>query len=112
MLKKIINWIVWSSEDPESVALTVKGLFTYASAYIIWFAAVSPLHLVILNSDVSVFAIQASAVVGAILTIVGALRKIFYLVADILSQRQAQAAAQPAQPVPAPAPQDAQPAQG
>lgn len=82
MITKIWNWLVVSSEDPEKLSMTVKGLLgTVGSAVIL----VSPLvHLHIGDQQVtaiidliSQIVISFCAVISGIATILGFARKIW-----------------------------------
>ncbi len=75
MFKTFLNWLVFSSQDPEKVGMTVTGLITGASSFIIWLAYVSPAHIVIGVDVVSQNAIIFGGAAASLLTFVGFIRK-------------------------------------
>ena len=75
-MKKIVNWIVFSSSDPNKVALTVKGALTACVPLVI------AIFGVVFNIQVDQVALleavsQASVVLGASLALIGAIRKVY-----------------------------------
>lgn len=69
-MKKIINWLIKSSEDPSKVALTAKG-FVLANAALVAFVY-SILHVTTDGQTVNTLAENVGIIVTAGLTIVGA----------------------------------------
>ncbi len=85
MVKKILNWIVYSSQDPEKLSLTLTGILTFATPYIVSLSHLGYIHIGIAGADASqlgatIIAVITAVVsaVGAIMTLVGLVRKIIY----------------------------------
>jgi hypothetical protein len=75
-MKKIIDWIIYSSQDPAKLSLTVKGALTACIPLVI------AIFGVVFNIQVDQVALlkmvsQASVVLGASLALVGAVRKVY-----------------------------------
>lgn len=71
---KIKNWLLYSSTDPEQIALTVKGLLIASVGSIVTFTS---LFGVSLSQDFVLQKIQAAfIVVGSIVAVIGLIRKI------------------------------------
>ncbi len=71
---KIKNWLLYSSTDPEQIALTIKGLLIASVGSIVTFSSVVGVNLsqdLVLQKIQSVF-----IVVGSIVAMIGLIRKI------------------------------------
>ncbi len=80
-MKKIIAWLVLSSKDPQRISLMLKGIFTAAVTYIVFFAGI--FHINVGQSDIAILSDAVVKIVetaltfiSAIVTIVGLFRKI------------------------------------
>ncbi len=86
MVKKILNWIVYSSENPEKLSLTLMGIVTFLTPYIIQLSNLGYIHIAgITGADASqlgaiivgvITAVVSAA--GGIMTLIGLVRKIVY----------------------------------
>ena len=75
-MKKIVNWIVYSSANPEKVSMTVKGVLTACVPMAIAiFGVVFSIQVdqVAFLEAVS----QVSVALGAVLASAGAIRKVY-----------------------------------
>lgn len=82
-LKKIWDWLVWSSADPNRVAMTVKGALSLAVGYASYIAIIPGLHNVT-SGDLQTAVDLIGAIVsggllglGAFLGVWGAIRKLY-----------------------------------
>ncbi len=86
MANKILNWIVYSSQNPDKLSLTLTGILTFLTPYIIGFLHLGYIHISgITNADASQLGAIIIAVItalvtatGGIMTIVGIVRKIVF----------------------------------
>lgn len=82
-VKKVWNWLVWSSQDPNKVALTVKGALLGVSGFVMVATGLFGLHNVTTASFqdsadlVSQFVGQGLVLVGTVTTMIGLARKIY-----------------------------------
>lgn len=82
LLKKFWEWILWSSKDPNKVALTVKGSVIAAIPVILWVTGAmhvggaSSDGLVDLGATAGEVAGNLVGVVGVLITTWGLIRKI------------------------------------
>lgn len=81
-MKKIIDWIIYSSEDPAKISMTVKGILTAAIPTIIFVAKI--FNVEIGSEDLTAFVDALVLFIGAVsmavsayMTVVGFFRKIF-----------------------------------
>lgn len=71
---KIKNWLLYSSTDPEKIALTVKGLLITSVGSIVTFSSLFGVNL---TEDLVLQKIQAAfIVVGSIVAMLGLVRKV------------------------------------
>lgn len=79
-----MNWLVVSSADPTSVALTVKGVLTalipYAMTYLPYLGIHVALNLATLPNDAYTLVFAFFAVASAAMTLYGAVRKLIITV--------------------------------
>lgn len=87
-MKKIINLIIWSSENPDKVSLTIKGLVVGAVPYIMYASdiactlqdycwAVEPSTVRVLAEDLASAVAFVLTAIAAAMTAYGAGRKVF-----------------------------------
>lgn len=81
-MKKIIDWIIYSSEDPAVISMTVKGILTAAIPTVIFLAKI--FNVDVGGEDLTAFVDAAVIFIGAVaaaisayMTVVGFFRKIF-----------------------------------
>lgn len=73
-MKKFFKWLWFSSEDPKSVALTIKGLALFALTEVT--QVLSDAGIIIPNNEIATVIIKALAIATAGLTILGLVRKL------------------------------------
>lgn len=72
---KFLNWIVLSSEDPTQAALTIRGIIIMQIPLIMSF--LKDAGIMVNESLVNEYIISATALFGAVITVVGLARKIY-----------------------------------
>lgn len=82
MIKKIFNWIWYSSADPERVSLTVKSFLLGLVPVLLYFAglghvSVSQDELVQVFNSIAIVVQSALGIVAALGFVIGLVRKIF-----------------------------------
>lgn len=71
---KIKNWLLYSSTDPEQIALTIKGLLIASVGSIVTFTSLFGVNL---SQDFVLQKIQSAfIVVGSIVAMIGLIRKV------------------------------------
>jgi hypothetical protein len=71
---KIKNWLLYSSTDPEQIALTIKGMLIASVGSIVTFTGLFGVNL---SEDIVLQKIQAAfIVVGSIVAMIGLIRKV------------------------------------
>ena len=73
ILKKVWDWLVYSSSNPEKISLTLKGLVPFA----VLFGFVDSGALEAINNAVVNLLVQAGSFVTAGATLYGAVRKVY-----------------------------------
>ena len=74
LYKKIKNWLLYSSTDPEQIALTVKGLLIASVGSIVTFTSLFGVNL---SQDLVLQKIQSAfIVVGSVVAMIGLVRKV------------------------------------
>lgn len=81
-IEKVLNWLLMSSNNPEEVSLTVKGMLINAIPVIMFIAGLSHINLgqdtlTAIFNNVSIFVQAVLLVVGTGATLYGALRKVW-----------------------------------
>lgn len=76
-MEQFLNTIVRSSEDPEKVSMTIKGILTSYVGFILLLAHATGFPLA--EAQVIEVISQVSLACGAVVMIAGAVRKIYYL---------------------------------
>lgn len=71
-MKRILYGAIASSQDPEQIANKVKGVILASSSIIIFLAA-QLLHITLSANDVLTLATEASAVIGGVWAVYGAI---------------------------------------
>lgn len=74
-MKKFLNWLVLSSEDPKEISLTIRGIAVSFLPLIVSF--LNDLGVGNLEGQVLSFIVATTAVLGILLTVVGIVRKIY-----------------------------------
>lgn len=86
-MKKVFNFIVWSSENPEKVSLTVRGVLLAIVPYLMYASeiacqvgdycwAIEPNTLRLIAEDTATTIALALTAVAAVMTAYGAGRKV------------------------------------
>jgi hypothetical protein len=77
---KFLNWLVFSSENPQETAMTIQGILVLQIPLVISFLQTAGINIV--ESQVKAYVTMAIGVMGAILTIVGIVRKLINTYSD------------------------------
>lgn len=77
---KFINWLVYSSENPSSFSLTLKGIV--ATIFPIVIMLVQQLGFTFDTGKVEAFILSIIAICTTAITLVGAVRKIYNTMSD------------------------------
>jgi len=73
-MNKFLNWLVFSSENPDNIALTVKGIALLAVPAVLTIA--SQFGLSVQEANVVSVISQAATTLAAGLTVIGLIRKL------------------------------------
>lgn len=77
---KFLNWLVFSSENPQETAMTIQGILVLQIPLVISFLQTAGINIV--ESQVTAYVTMAMGAMGAILTIVGIVRKLINTYSD------------------------------
>lgn len=77
---KFFNWLVMSSENPEEASMTIRGILVLALPTLVAFLKDAGVNIA--EGDIAHYVIIATAVLGALLTVVGVARKLYNTYAD------------------------------
>lgn len=77
---KFLNWLVFSSENPQETAMTIQGILVLQVPVIVSF--LEKAGIIIPESTLTGYVTTGIAIFGAILTIVGLARKLYNTYAD------------------------------
>lgn len=86
MLQKILQWFIVSSADPEQVSATLQGILLQYAAYTL--AIVSAFNFPLTQSQVYEWITVICGICGAILTLFGLGRKIYFEIKSALKPSQ------------------------
>ena len=74
-MKKFISWLVYSSENPENVSLTIKGAI--ATLLPVVFLLVSQLGFTLDTANLEAYIASAITILTTAITLFGLIRKMF-----------------------------------
>lgn len=74
-MSTFLKWIVLSSEDPKQVALTIRGIILLSVPTIIGLLGEAGIN--VMESQVAQYVAVATALIGALLAVVGMIRKLY-----------------------------------
>jgi len=77
---KFLNWLVFSSENPQETAMTIQGILVLQIPLVISFLQTAGINIV--ESQVTAYVTMAIGAMGAILTIIGLVRKLINTYSD------------------------------
>lgn len=77
---KFLNWLVFSSENPQETAMTIQGILVLQIPLVISFLQTAGINIV--ESQVTAYVTMAIGAMGAILTIIGLVRKLYNTYSD------------------------------
>lgn len=77
---KFLNWLVFSSENPQETAMTIQGILVLQIPLVISFLQTAGINIV--ETQVTAYVTMSIGVMGAILTIVGIVRKLINTYSD------------------------------
>ena len=77
---KFLNWLVFSSENPQEIAMTIQGILVLQIPLVISFLQTAGINIV--ESQVTAYVTMAIGAMGAILTIIGLVRKLINTYSD------------------------------
>lgn len=77
---KFLNWLVFSSENPQETAMTIQGILVLQIPLVISFLQTAGINIV--ESQVTAYVTMAMGAMGAILTIIGLVRKLINTYSD------------------------------
>lgn len=79
-MEKFINWIVFSSENPKQVAMTIRGLLVAQVPLVLSF--LHEMNIVSYDSIITKAIITGTASLGILLVVVGMVRKLLNLIKE------------------------------
>lgn len=77
---KFLNWLVLSSENPQETAMTIKGIFVLQIPLVLTFLEQAGIHVE--QSQVIQYVTMITGFFGALLTVVGLVRKLINTYSD------------------------------